>query len=261
VRSLQREAVRDQIFDTVHFTTVADILRTADLQPHRFGYWKTTVWDEAAIKQAAQVLWCYERADWLWAHGQIVMCIDEKPNLQVLERIKPIERCRPGKIERQEFEYRRHGTINLLGGLRVHDGWMWAECLDANDGEHFRPAIKRLFHSQRNVERIHLILDGGSSHISGETKAFLAEWSPWVRVLYTPPHASWLNQAELLLRAFSERYLKRGSWETRQDMVDHILASRHEHNRDWACPFEWSWTRREFRLWRKTKAESKCCKT
>jgi len=51
VRSLQREAVRDQIFDTVHFTTVADILRTADLQPHRFGYWKTTVWDQAAIKQ------------------------------------------------------------------------------------------------------------------------------------------------------------------------------------------------------------------
>lgn len=260
MRSLQREAVHDQIVDTVHFTTVADILRTAALQPHRVRSWKTTVWDKAAIKQAAQVLWCYERADWLWAHGQIVLCLDEKPNLQVLERATPIQRCRPGQIEHQEFEYRRHGTINLLGGLRVHDGWMWAECLDANDGAHFRPAIKRLFRSQRNVKRIHLILDGGSSHISDETQAFLATWSPWVRVLYTPPHASWLNQAELLLRAFSERYLQRGSWDTRQNMIDHLLTSRREYNRDWAHPFEWSWTRHDFHLWCAARAKSKCCK-
>lgn len=140
VRSVQRAAVHEQICEAGHFTTVADIGRTADLHPHRVRSWKTTVWDEAAIQQAAQLLWCSERVDWLWAHGQIVLCIDEKPNLHVLERARPIQRCRPGQIEQQECDYRRHGTMNLLGGLRVHDGWLWAACLDANDGDHFRPA-------------------------------------------------------------------------------------------------------------------------
>jgi len=76
------------------------------------------------------------------------MAVDEtlRANLQVLERTAPKQPMRSGQIERLEFDYQRHGTVNLLTGLTLYTGHMWAECLDKNDGEHFRPALCRLLH-------------------------------------------------------------------------------------------------------------------
>jgi len=113
-RSLQLAARQLEMAPAIHYTTIAEILRTATLQPHRWRYWKSTVWDPAAIQRAAKVLWCYERVDWLLERGILVICMDEKPGLQVLERAQPIRRMIPGHIEQQEFEYVRHGTVNLL---------------------------------------------------------------------------------------------------------------------------------------------------
>ena len=156
--------------------------------------------------------------------------------IQVLERALAKQPMRPGQIERQEFDYHRHGTIILLTGLTVYNGHMWAECLDKNDGEHFRPAVRRLLHPYSWASRIHLVMDNGSSHISGETAEFLADLSPRVQVLLTPANASWLNQAEALLEAFSDRYLIRGSWTSRAMLAQHILASTLEYNRRFAHP-------------------------
>jgi transposase len=251
VRSLQQAAVDAGIVPAIHYTTVAAILRRAELQPHRWRYWKTIVWDAAAVDRAARVLWCYERVDWLLARGEVVVGLDELPNLQALER-HPIRRAAAGRIERQEFEYVRHGTVNWLAALSVHDGRMWGEELAANDGAHFRPAAARLFDAYGWAKRLHLILDNGASHIAAETQAFFAAWRPWLRVLFTPARASWLNQAELLLRAFDDRYLDRGSWVSRDALVAHLHASRDDYNAHFAHPFAWSWTRRDLRAWLRT---------
>lgn len=249
-RSLQLAVHQLEIAPAIHYTTIAEILHTATLQPHRWRYWKTTVWNLVATQRAAKVLWCYERADWLLERGILVICMDEKPGLQVLERAQRIRRMVPGHIEQQEFEYVRHGTVNLLVGMTVHDGRMWAECLPKNDGEHFRPALQRYLSGFGEYKGIYLVMDNGGSHIAAETKTFLqAQTSPWVRVCYTPAHASWLDQAELLLGAFSERYLERGSWDSHQAMVDHLMASWPEYNELFAHPFQWSWTRPHFREW------------
>ena len=96
---------------------------------------------------------------------------------------------------------------------------------------------------------MHLIWDGGPSHISADTQSFLREYQLWLRVLVTPAHASWLNQAELLLKSFGVRYLKRGSWESRQALIDHLNDSWPEYNRLFAHPINWSWTRRDLRKW------------
>jgi hypothetical protein len=69
-----------------------------------------------------------------------------------------------------------------------------------------------------------------------------------VRVLLTPAHASWLNQAELLLRAFTCRYLDRGDWKSRQNLIDHLDASWREYNHMFAHPILWSWTRHDLKL-------------
>jgi transposase len=248
-RSLAQIAVERGLVPAIAHSTVSLILRAADLQPHRSRYWKTPTLNDAFIKTTARILWCYEMALNLAERHEIVVCVDEKPNLQVLERRRPTRRMLPGQIEHQEFEYIRHGTVNFLVVLVVHTGKMYGFCLDRNDGEHLRAILPGVFRAHRRARRVHLIWDGGSSHTSKETTTWLRERYPHVRTLVTPPHASWLNQAELLLRAFSERYLKRGDWESREHLIEHLGASWREYNQRFARPITWSWTRPKMRRW------------
>jgi hypothetical protein len=260
-RSLAQSAVEQGYVDSIHHTTIGEILREADLQLHRSRSWKTTVWDEEAVARTLRILWYYERIESLWRRGEVVLAVDEKPNLQVLERAAPKQAVRPGQIERQEFDYTRHGTINLLTGLSLHTGHMWAECLEKNDGENFRPAMRRLLHPYAWATRIHLIMDNGSSHISGDTTEFFAKLAPRVHVLLTPSNASWLNQAEALLEAFSERYLLRGSWGSHPGMLRHIHNSIRDYNQYFAHPFAWQWSCRDFRYWLNNTPGLIRCKT
>jgi len=241
--------------------TIGDILLAADLHPERLRYWKTVIWDEEAVARATKTLWYYERIESLWQRGEVVLCADEKPNLQVLERAKPTQPMRPGQPERQEFEYIRHGTLNLLVGLTTYNGRMWAECLERNDGEHFRPAVCRWLHPYGWAKRIHVILDPGPSHTSGATIAFFEDLAPRVQVLLTPVDGSWLNQAESLLEAFTERYLLRGSWNERALMIQHILDSREAYNQHYAHPFAWHWSVRDFQYWLNNTPGLIRCKT
>jgi len=257
-RSLQQIVVEQQIVSSIHFTTVARILQAAELQPHRSRYWKTATIDEHFTSLAAQILWCYERVWWLHQRGEVVICLDEKPNIQVLERLtQPMRR---GQINRREFEYVRHGTVNLLVAFNVYDGRMWGCCLDRNDHDHFLWGLRQIARRYRNARRVHLIMDNGSSHIDHHTRAYFAA-QPRLRALYTPAHASWLNQAELLLRAFTAKYLKRYDAASRQSLIEHLDASWPEYNERYAHPFEWSWTRRQMYAWAEHKGALICTKT
>lgn len=247
-RALAQVARELGIVPHISHSTVSLILRDADLQPHRTRYWKTPTLDAEFRARAASVLWCYERAAFLAERDEVVLCIDEKPNIQVLERRCPTLRTRPGLIERQEFEYVRHGTVNFLTALVVHSGQMRGWCLEANNGECLRAALPSLFRQFRKTRRIHVIWDGGPSHTAQATRDFLRAY-PTVRALVTPAHASWLNQAELLLRSFEAHYLQRGSWASRREMIDHLDASWPEYNRLFAHPITWSWTRARMRTW------------
>ena len=260
-RSLAQAAGELEYVDSIHSTTVRDILGEDKLQQGRFRYWKTTIWDDEAVEQTLKILWYYERIDHFWQRGEVILAADEKPNIQVLERKRPIQRMRPGHVELQEFEYIRHGTVILVAGLTVYNGRMWAECLDKNDGEHFRPALCRWLHPYGWAKRIHLILDNWSSHVSEDTTAFFQDLSPRLHVLFTPVNTSWLNQAESLLEAFSERYLRRGSWNSRAQMVQHISESQADYNQRFAHRFQWEWSCRDFQYWLNNTPGLIHCKT
>jgi hypothetical protein len=92
-------------------------------------------------------------------------------------------------------------------------------------------------------------MDNGPSHTSDDTQEFFQHLRPRVHVLLTPPHASWLNQAEIWRRAFTKRYLHGGSWNSQMALITHLLASRIEYNEWYAHPFGWEWTCRDFRYW------------
>jgi hypothetical protein len=239
-------------------STVSLILREANLQPHRSRYWITPTLNAEFIARASRILWLYERVNWLLARDEIILALDEKPNLQALERARPKQAMRPRQIERREFEYVRHDTVNFLVVLIVHSGKMCACCLEKNDSEHLCRALPRLLAPFHKWRRVHLIWDGGPSHTAESTQSFLRSYGDWLRVLPTPAHTSWLNQAELLLKSFEVRYLKRGSWSSRRGLIDHLYDSVPEYNRLFAQPVNWSWTRRDLRDWVEWKTSRLC---
>src|SRR5262245_8697700 len=129
---LARQAVAQGIVAAISPRTVRHILHEVDLQPHRTRYWKTSALDAQIKERVEQVLWCYANAPYLAADVLWVVCADEIPNFQILER-KPLRRAVPGHIEQREFVYIRHGTVNLLLLLMVHSGKMEAAYLPAKN--------------------------------------------------------------------------------------------------------------------------------
>src|SRR5271154_3498843 len=213
---LARQAVTDGIVARISPRTVRDILSKVDLQPHRTRYWKTPRLDAQFKERAEQVLWCYGNATRLAERGIWVVCVDEIPTFQILER-RPIRRAIPGSIEQQEDNYIRHGTVNMLVFLVVHSGLMELVFLAKNDHEHYLPELE-LFHRQhKELKGIFWIQDGGASHIAAGTQRYLADSGGWWNPLYTPANASWLNQAEILIHAFKHYYLKRVSWKNQEE--------------------------------------------
>jgi DDE superfamily endonuclease len=247
-QDLARQAVADGIVPHISPRTVWQILHDVDLQPHRTRSWRTSRLDARFKERAEKVLWCYGNARRLARDGLWTVAVDEIPNFQVLER-QPLRRALPGSIEQQEFEYTRHGTVNLLLFLIVHTGQMEMAVEATKDAGRYIRELRAFRRRHRGLKGVFLIQDGDPSHTAAETAAYWSECGDWWRPRFTPAHASWLNQAELLGGAFKGRYLKRGSWADREELIEHVLASAPEYNRRYAHPFEWTWTNQKMRQW------------
>jgi DDE superfamily endonuclease len=247
-QDLARQAVADGIVDAISPRTVRRILHDVDLQPHRTRYWKTSRLDAQFKDRAEKVLWCYGNAERFARQGLWTVAVDEVPNFQVLER-RPIRRALPGSIEQREFEYTRHGTVNLLLFLVVHTGQMEVAVEASKDADHYIRALQAFRRRHRHLKGVFLIQDGDPSHTAGDTEGYWSGCRGWWRPRFTPVHASWLNQAELLVGAFGYHYLKRGSWGSREAFIEHILSGGPEYNGLYAHPFEWTWTNQQMRVW------------
>jgi hypothetical protein len=105
-QDLARQAVAEGIVSSIGARTVHRILHEVNLQPHRNRYWKTARLDGLFKQRTEKILWCYANAQRLIRSGFWIVCVDEMPNLQAIER-QPIRRAIPGAIEQQEFEYTR----------------------------------------------------------------------------------------------------------------------------------------------------------
>lgn len=247
-QDVARQAVADGIVEAISPRTVRQVLHDVDLQPHRTRYWKTSRLDAQFKERAEKVLWCYGNAERLARQGLWAVAVDEVPNFQVLER-RPTRRAIPGSIEQREFEYTRHGTVNLLLFLIVHTGQMELAVEATKDAGHYIRALRAFRRRHRHLKGVFVIQDGDPSHTAGDTAAYWSGCRGWWRPRFTPAHASWLNQAELLVGAFGHHYLKRGSWGSREEFIEHVLASVPEYNGRYAHPFEWTWTNQKMRQW------------
>lgn len=248
VQALHAEIARRHIA-TLHPSTVHRILQDADLHPHHIRYWRHS-FDPAFEAKAASVLWYYERVPWLAQHDELVVCLDEKTQIQALRRPLPDLPMRPGQDRRREWEYKREGTVNLLVAYLPITGTLWSRVLPKNDHDHFIEAVEaQLAQIPRTIRRIHYILDNGSSHIAADTRQWVRTHKDRVVFHFTPAHASWLNQAELALSAFSRRYLRERVSTSRAELIAHIDCALADYNRLYARPFDWSFTRHAMHDW------------
>ena len=172
-QDLARQAVEDGIVPAISDRTVQAILNQVDLQPHRTRYWRTSRIDTHFKERAEKILWCYANAERLARRGFWVVCADEKPNFQVLER-HPIRHSIPGSIAQREFDYTRHGTVNILFFLIVHSGQMEAACFDAKSAEHYVQELRAFRHRHRHLRGVYLIHDNDPTHTAAKTRDYLA---------------------------------------------------------------------------------------
>ena len=212
----------------------------------------------------------YEAAPAGHVAGTRTVSTDEKTGIQALERLHAALAMRPGKIERQEFEYARHGTQCLIANFEVTTGQVLAPTVGATRTEedfaaHIAQTIATdaaapwIFvvdqlntHQSEALVRLVAAADGirADLGVKGTTgilasmasrKAFLEEPSHRIRFVYTPKHSSWLNQIEIWFGILVRRVLKRGSFPSVEALRARILAFIEYFNATLAKPFKWTY--------------------
>ncbi|MGQ0678175.1 MAG: IS630 family transposase [Actinomycetota bacterium] len=214
---------------------IGRILADLDIKPHLVRSWLTRPDDPEFWERAADVCGLYLSRQL----NTLVLSVDEKTAIAARSPSHPGLPIAPGKPERKEFEYRRHGTACLMAALDVHSGEVFAAEAERNDSAGFIDFLEQI---DRQVDQgidVHLIMDNGSSHISKTTTAWF-EAHPRFLVHHTPKHASWLNQVELFFSILTRRLLKRGEFESKEELVSRIMAFIEHYNRT-AKPFRWTY--------------------
>lgn len=249
IAELAQELGPQSTSGSISSATVWRILNEAELRPHRVRYWLNPR-DPDFEKKAASVLWYYERAVDLACKGIPVLCVDEKPGIQALGRTAPDIPAAPGgRPVLREHEYVRHGTVNLLVAYELVSGRVWGRIIPTTNRFDFIESLELLLQEYSDCPRVELILDNASSHTANDTQQWFADNRARVRAHFTPKHASWLNQAELALSAFSRRYLNGRVVNSRCELISKIEAGLVEYNALFAKPFEWSFTRHAMHGW------------
>jgi transposase len=216
-------------------STAGRVLAEAKVRPHKVRGWLNRADDPSFWIRAGAVCRLYLNPP----PGTVLISVDEKTGIQAKSRRHPAIPGRPGRDARREFEYVRHGTVSIIAAMNVTTGEVIAERVHRNDSQTFIRFLAMLHQMIPPHLRIHLIMDNGSSHTSRATRAWLAA-HPRFAVTYTPKHASWLNMIEQWFGVLTRRLLRRGDFDSRDDLDAKITAFTIRHNKN-ARPYKWSY--------------------
>lgn len=250
--------------DAISRSSIWRILEAVDLKPHKSEYWLNSH-DEDFDAKAQPICQLYVGALEAYAQGCLVICCDEKSGMQVLERKAPTKPAQPGRRERREHEYIRHGTRVLINSLAVATGqiaWTLGATRKAPDFvDHLKQAYQRL----PRMKRYDWVMDNLNTHWSLDVCRLVARWcgvpfephklkrGPQRRAFlsdpshrhvfhFTPKHGSWLNQAELFFGTLQRRFLARGSFSSLRDFERRLERFLKDYNARHAHPYRWTYT-------------------
>ncbi len=217
----------------ISVTSVHRIWRAFGLQPHRQETFKLSS-DPLFVEKVRDIVGLYldppARA--------LVLCVDEKSQIQALDRTQPLLPMRPGQAERRSHDYKRHGTTTLFAALDVKAGTVIATCMRRHRAVEFRRFLDAI---ERNVPAdldIHTIMDNASSHKTKLIRDWFAKRPRW-HVHFTPTSASWINQVERFFALLSEQQIKRGAHRSTAELEAAIEAYIEARNAD-PKPFRWT---------------------
>jgi transposase len=216
-------------------TRVGQIWRTFGLQPHRSQSFKISP-DPQLIEKVRDVVGLYLNPP----TNAVVFSLDEKSQIQALQRAQPILPMDIGQSERRTHNYIRHGTLDLYAALNVANGKVIAQCKTKHRSADFIDFLRTI---DTNVEadlQIHVVLDNLSAHKSPVVKRWLTR-NPRFQFHFTPTYASWLNLVERFFGLLTQEALKRGSHTSIPQLRQAILDYVDVHNEE-GKPFTWTKT-------------------
>ena len=221
----------------VSFHYVARVWREENLKPHRSGTFKLSK-DPAFAEKVADIVGLYLDPP----GGAVVLSVDEKTQVQALDRTQPVLPVTFAATEKRTHDYVRHGTTNLLAALNVGTGEVVGECRPNRNSATFLAFVKKAVKPHAGKE-IHIVLDNLSTHTTPEVKAWL-EKNPHVHFHFTPVGSSWLNQIETWFGIITRQSIRRGTFASVRILVKQIQ----DYTASWNAnpkPFVWTATSSE----------------
>jgi transposase len=218
----------------VSHMSVHRLWRAHALKPHRLETFKFTT-DPNAEEKIRDVVGLYLNPP----TNAVVLSMDEKTQIQALDRTQPLLPLRPGIPARQTHDYRRHGLTSLYAALEVASGAVHGECSERHTAADFLRFLKGLNRRYRGRE-LHVVLDNSSTHSTPDVKAWL-EAHPNVHFHFTPTGASWLNLIEAWFGILTRKSVRRGSFPSVKALVKHI-EHYIDHWNENPTPFVWTKT-------------------
>ena len=245
-------------------STIFRILDDADLKPHKSVYWLNSH-DPDFQTKAREVCGLYVDSPRLYEQGRLLICTDEKTGMQILERKYPTKLAEPGKPERREQEYIRHGTRVLMASFVVPTGELVWDVGQTRTSEDFAAHLKKVAEHFADMKGFDWVLDNLNTHWSLEVcelvaslsdvpfepkklktgvqrREFLTNPSHKHVFHYTPKHGSWLNQVELWFSVLARRFLQRGDFSSPEEFEELLRRFLDDYNVRHAHPFRWTYT-------------------
>jgi len=208
----------------VSSATVQRIWKKHKLQPHRVESFKFSNDPEFAPK-VRDIVGLYMNPP----DKAIVLSVDEKSQIQALDRTQPILPLRPGLPARQTHDYERHGTTTLFAALNVLEGTVIGECQPRHRHQEFLRFLNRIDQSVNPGLEIHLVLDNYGTHKHSEVKKWLTK-RPRYHVHFTPTSSSWLNQVERWFAEITRKRIRRGTFHSVRELIKAIRDYIRHHN-------------------------------
>jgi putative transposase len=248
VADLLRTVLRKKPPDTTQWTvramaeqtgisksTVQRYFALFGVQPHRTRHFKLST-DPFFVEKVRDIVGLYLNPP----DHALVLCVDEKSQIQALERTQPLLPLGLGYVEGVTHDYTRHGTTTLFAALDIQHGDVLTQCKRRHRHQEFLAFLR---HIDANVPAdldIHLVLDNYGTHRHPRVRAWLARHARY-HLHFTPTYASWLNQVERWFALITQRTIRRGSFRTVRELVQRIDTFVTRYNRT-ATPFAWTAT-------------------
>ena len=214
-------------------SSVQRIWRAFGLQPHRSESFKLST-DPLFVEKVRDVVGLYIAPP---SHA-VVLCVDEKSQIQALDRSQPLLPMRPGQVERRTHDYTRHGTTSLFAALDIATGRVIGKCYPRHRAAEFRRFLDEIEKAVPGDLDVHLVMDNYATHKTPLIRNWLVKRPRW-HVHLTPTGSSWINQVERFFALLTERQIRRGVHRSVADLQAAIKAFIEQHNDD-PKPFRWT---------------------